>query len=336
MKDTKKLLQPLEAKNDLLSKIQLGYLYDNGWLVGKDYLKAWTYYWQAANMEAATITEFEMKCKVFAMLNLGKLYFFGGYGITSNQDEAFKWIDTAIEIGNVSIATELKDYQEKIQLLSKEADPNEVELATTLCSKHKLFTEHDIFNTLFKPTTKELIKTRLDFASSLHSLIKHEIPDLKYFLPECMTLLEPEQEYKLLSGFPRSTELFEVANYRMAHLLANLSTCLKIFPDTVPSITDQKVISHLMCSGDMGKPMLSKMLYESVHGRGVRVPECDENVFTKMPSYNHEKPESQNISTLFMLNLLRKDFTLQKFFAKEKATPLRKSNSAPNLLRLNG
>ena len=99
MKSIELLLQQLETATDLLSKFQLGYLYDKGELLTQDDIRALAGYQQAAAMEAQN--HLEEKYKVFAIYNLGVMHFYG-QGTAVNLQEALTWINRAAESGNAN------------------------------------------------------------------------------------------------------------------------------------------------------------------------------------------------------------------------------------------
>lgn len=333
MEKVQALLKRLVAKNDILSKIQLGYLYENDWLVSKDYLKSWAYYMQAAEMEIDGTNKQEIKYKIFAMFNLGRLCFYGNHGITANQEEAFSLINKSIEFeGTSDISKKLRYHQELIRSLVNPATSDEVEIAVSYYPDYKLFERNDLYNEIYTSTIRSIIQARSEFSKCLDFVMKQIKPEPKYLFPVTIQLCEPKQEYELLSTCPTDSEFFEIANYRMANLLLNLNACLKIFPNTANSIIAQKVIDHLMMSGNDGKPMLAQKLHEYVYGRGSTDPD---NIFMQIPVYDSPTNvlTQQKEQTLFMLDTLRRSI-LKQPFAKEKTVALRKTKSANNLFRL--
>lgn len=333
MEKVQALLQQLVARNDILSKIQLGYLYENDWLVSKNYLKAWAYYLQASEMQIDVTNKQEIKYKIFAMFNLGCLCFYGNHGITANQEEAFSLINKAIEFEGINdISKKLKYHQELIRSLIDPATPDEIAIAVSYYPDYKLFEMNDLHNEIYTSTIRSIIQARSEFSKCLDFVMKQIKPEPKYLFPVTIKLCEPKQEYELLSTCPIDSEFFEIANYRMANLLLNLNACLKIFPDTSNNIIDQKIIQHLMASGSEGKPMLAQRMYEYVNGRGKTDPE---NIFMQIPVYDFPKNKvAQQIEqTIFILDNLRRN-VLKQPFAEEKTLPFRKTKSAYNLLKL--
>ncbi|MGD0465324.1 MAG: ankyrin repeat domain-containing protein [Gammaproteobacteria bacterium] len=98
MKTIQVLLQQLETTNDILSKFQLGYLYDKGELVTKDDAKAFQYYQQASEMEVRDQNSLDMKYKSLAIYNVGVMYFYGR-GVQENKQLALELVQKAAEFG---------------------------------------------------------------------------------------------------------------------------------------------------------------------------------------------------------------------------------------------
>ena len=98
MKTIQELLQQLETAKDILSKFQLGYLYDKGELVPQDAVKAFKYYQQASEMEEQDQNSLDIKYKGLAIYNVGVMYFYGR-GVQENKQQALELVQKAAETG---------------------------------------------------------------------------------------------------------------------------------------------------------------------------------------------------------------------------------------------
>ena len=81
-------LSPLAKQGDAIAQYSLGYMYDQGLGVAKDYLEAVKWYRLAAEQGA-----------VEAQVNLGTMYFHG-HGVPQDNEEAVKWFRQTAEQGD--------------------------------------------------------------------------------------------------------------------------------------------------------------------------------------------------------------------------------------------
>lgn len=99
MKTIQALLSELETKNDVISKFQLGYLYDKGELVYQDDAKAFEYYQQAAAIDVSEQSSITIKYKIFALHSLGLMYFYGR-GVAENKQRGLEIIKQIAKKGH--------------------------------------------------------------------------------------------------------------------------------------------------------------------------------------------------------------------------------------------
>lgn len=113
-------LIPMAESKDTFALSTLGFMYETGEGVDRDYEKAMKYYRQAADLGLDV-----------AQLNTGRM-FSNGKGVTKNQDEAIKWYRMAADQGlsdaqfDLALALEsggrIEDLMEAIPLYQKSAD----------------------------------------------------------------------------------------------------------------------------------------------------------------------------------------------------------------------